>query len=199
MAAVRVESVRAAKTAISQGGWWPTETTLCRKAIWALTLVATIAVTIAAIKAPVDYRALGSYGYLGVFLITLIGTGAIAFPMPYIGAILIAGTFLDPGMVAIVAGIAAAVGELTAYLIGYSGRSLLPTDGWYPPLERSLSKYGPLFILGASVIPNPFFDALGVIAGATRMPMPLFILAVLVGKTIRFWVLATYGGRFLPL
>ncbi len=191
--------MRAARAAISQSGWWPTETTFRRKVIWALTLVATVAVTIAAIKAPIDYRALGSYGYLGVFLITLIGTGAIAFPMPYIGAILIAGTFLDPSLVAIVAGIAAAIGELTGYLVGYSGRSLLPTDGWYPPLERSLAKYGPMVIFGASVVPNPFFDALGVIAGATRMPLPLFVLAVLVGKTIRFWVLATYGGRLLPL
>jgi len=196
VAAVRADSVRAA---FAQGSWWPADTTLRTKAIWGLTLVATIAVTIAAIKAPVDYRALGSYGYLGVFIITLVGTGAIAFPMPYIGAILIAGTFLEPGIVAIVAGLAAAIGELTGYMVGYSGRSLMSTNGWYSSLERSVSKYGPWCVFGASVIPNPFFDALGVIAGATKMSVPLFMLAVLVGKTIRFWALATYGGRFLPL
>jgi membrane protein YqaA with SNARE-associated domain len=191
-----VESVRAA---LAQGTWWPSETTTSRKAIWALTLVATVAVTIAAVRAPVDYRALGNYGYLGVFLITLLGTGAIAFPMPYLSAIIIGGTFLEPGVVALVAGVAAGIGELTAYLIGYSGRSLLPSDGWYASVERQVKKYGAWVVFGASIIPNPFFDAIGLIAGATRLPVPVFVLACFLGKTIRFWLLATYGGKLFGL
>jgi membrane protein YqaA with SNARE-associated domain len=191
-----VESVRAA---LSQGTWWPTETTGTRKLIWVLTLVATVAITIAAIKAPVDYRALGNHGYLGVFFITLVGTGAIAFPMPYIGAIVVAGSFLEPGAVALVAGIAAALGELTGYMLGYSGRSLVSSGGWYPSVERSVKQYGTGLIFVASIVPNPFFDAMGVIAGATRLPLPLFLLACFAGKTIRFWLLATYGGRVFGL
>jgi membrane protein YqaA with SNARE-associated domain len=191
-----VGSVRAA---LVESTWWPSETTASQKAIWAFTLVATVALTIAAIRAPIDYRALGNYGYLGVFLITLVGTGAIAFPMPYLGAIIIGGSFLEPGAVALIAGIAAAVGELTGYLIGYSGRSLLPSDGWYASVERQVKKYGAWVIFAASIVPNPFFDAMGVIAGATRLPVPLFVLACFVGKTIRFWLLATYAGKLFGL
>lgn len=196
MAAVRVEAVRAA---LAQGTWWPTETTARRKVIWALTLAATIAVTIAAIRAPVDYRALGNYGYLGVFLITLAGTAAVAFPVPYLGAVVIGGSFLNPIGVALVAGAAAAIGELTGYLIGYSGRSLLPSDGWYPSVERQVKRFGAWVIFGASVIPNPFFDAMGVIAGATRLPLPLFMFACFAGKTVRFWLIAAYAGRFFGM
>ena len=87
------------------------------------------------------------------------------------------------------------MGELTGYMLGYSGRSLLPTNGWYPSVERGVKQYGTGLIFVASIIPNPFFDAMGVIAGATRLPLPLFMLACFVGKTIRFWILATYGGR----
>jgi membrane protein YqaA with SNARE-associated domain len=192
----RAGSLRAA---VGQAAAWPAEVTLRQKAIWALTLTVTIAVTIAAVRAPVDYRALGNYGYLGVFLITLIGTGAIVVPMPYIGAILIAGTFLDPRLVALVAGSAAAIGEMTGYLVGYSGRSLLPTGRWYTQVESAMRRFGPAMIFGASVIPNPFFDALGVIAGATRLPVAWFMIACFLGKTMRFWLLAAVGGRLLGL
>jgi membrane protein YqaA with SNARE-associated domain len=134
---------------------------------------------------------------LGVFLVTLIATGAIIVPVPYLAVVVVAGSFLDPVLVALVAGAAAALGELTGYLVGYTGRALLPRSRGYALLERGVTRWGGPVIFLAAIIPNPLFDAVGALAGATRLPVWLFLLACFLGKAIRFWLLATLGGALL--
>jgi len=48
------------------------------------------------------------------------------------------------------------------------------------------------------VIPNPFFDAVGIIAGALRLPLWVFLVACFLGKAIRFWLIASLGETLLP-
>jgi membrane protein YqaA with SNARE-associated domain len=163
----------------------------------ALLLLAMLVLSATLIVAPIDYKALGDYGYLGVFLVTLLATAAIVVPVPYLALILVAGTFLNPVLVAIVAGVAAALGEMTGYFVGYTGRSLLPQSHWYQMLERGVTRFGGLIVFGAAAIPNPFFDAVGAIAGATRMPIWQFLLICFLGKTLRFFVLALLGGSLM--
>jgi len=164
----------------------------------ALMLLAMVGLSVVLIVVPIDYKALGNYGYLGVFLVTLLATAAIVVPVPYLALILVAGTFLNPVAVAVVAGVAAAVGELTGYLVGYTGRSLLPKNRWYLMLERGVTRFGGPIIFVAAAIPNPFFDAVGAIAGAMRTPIWLFLLLCFLGKTLRFFLLALLGGSLLP-
>jgi membrane protein YqaA with SNARE-associated domain len=164
----------------------------------ALLLTAVLGLSIGLVVAPIDYKALGNYGYLGVFVVTLLATGAIVVPVPYLALVVVAGSFLNPILVALVAGVAAALGELTGYLLGYTGRSLLPQARWYALLTRGVARFGGPIILVAAAVPNPFFDAVGAVAGATRMPVWLFLLACFLGKTLRFWLLATLGGSLLP-
>jgi membrane protein YqaA with SNARE-associated domain len=161
-------------------------------------LLAVLGLSITLIVAPIDYKALGSFGYIGVFVVTLLATAAIVVPVPYLALILVAGSFLNPMLVALVAGAAAAFGELTGYLVGYTGRSLLPKTRWYQMLERGVTRFGGPIIFLAAVIPNPFFDAVGAIAGATRMPIWLFLVLCFLGKTVRFFGLALLGVSFLP-
>jgi membrane protein YqaA with SNARE-associated domain len=147
---------------------------------------------------PIDYRGLGHYGYLGVFVVTLLAIGALVLPVPYLALIVVAGSFLDPRLVALTAGVAAALGELTGYLLGYTSRSLLPESRWTRLLETAMVRFGGPAIFVAAAVPNPFFDAVGALAGATRMPLWLFLLACFLGKTLRFWLLALAGRALLP-
>ena len=179
--------------------YWRPTVTYCRPRVRpALGLLAVVALSAGLVFVPIDYKALGNYGYLGVFVVTLLATGAIVLPVPYLALILVAGTFLNPVLVALVAGVAAALGETTGYLVGYTGRSFLPRSRWYCMLERGVTRFGGPVIFVAAAIPNPFFDAVGIIAGATRMPLWLFWITCFVGKTIRFWLIALAGDSWLP-
>ena len=66
--------------------------------------------------------ALEGYGYLGVFLISIITCSSIVVPVP--GWILVAtfGAVLNPILVGVVSGIGGTIGEMTGYLLGYGGR-----------------------------------------------------------------------------
>jgi membrane protein YqaA with SNARE-associated domain len=179
--------------------YWRPTLHWCRPRIRpALLLLAVLAVSVGLLFVPIDYKALGNYGYLGVFLVTLLATGAIVLPVPYLAMIVVAGSFLNPVLVALLAGAGAALGEMTGYLVGITGRSLLPKNRWYTWVEHGVIRYGGPVIFIAAVIPNPFFDAVGIIAGATRMPIWIFLVACFVGKAIRFFVLATLGDSLLP-
>jgi len=162
-----------------------------------LGLAAIVGLSAFIVVLPIDYRALGNYGYLGVFVITLISTASLVLPVPYLATIVVAGSFLDPKLVALVAGLAAAVGELTGYALGYTGRSLLPENRWTAMIQNSMRRWGGLVIFGAAAVPNPFFDAVGMVAGATRMPIWLFVLTAFLGKTLRFWIFAMMGLAFI--
>jgi len=162
-----------------------------------LAMLGVLALSVVIVSLPIDYQALGDYGYLGVFVVTLVSTMSLVLPVPYLAAIFVAGTFLNPWIVALVAGVAAALGELTGYALGYSGRTLLPRSRWYRMIRRSMSRYGAGVIFVAAAIPNPFFDAVGMVAGATKMSVWTFLICAFLGKTLRFWLVALLGGSHM--
>ena len=49
-------------------------------------------------------------------------------------------------------------------------------------------------ILVLAIIPNPFFDLAGIAAGTLKMPVWQFLLACLVGKTIKMVAFAYAGA-----
>lgn len=154
------------------------------------------ALSLAVIVAPINWSLLGHYGYVGVFLITLLASGALVLPVPYLGVIVVAGMFLNPIAVALVAGVASALGELTGYFLGKSGRAVFPKNRWYVAMEKGMRRYGGPVIFAAAALPNPFFDVAGILAGATKLPIWMFLLTTFLGKSIRFLLLATLGGAF---
>jgi membrane protein YqaA with SNARE-associated domain len=161
-----------------------------------LGLLATLAVSVGILFIPMDYRAMGDWGYVGVFMVTLLATAALVLPVPYLSVIVLAGSFLNPVAVALLAGCAAALGELTGYFLGRSGRNLLPHNRWTNMLERGMGRAGLVVIFLGAAIPNPLFDAIGVVAGATRFGVWKFLITCFLGKTLRFWILAFAGGAF---
>ena len=79
-----------------------------------------------------------------------------------------------------------------------TGRSLLPRNRWSSLLERRMVRFGWLVVFTGGVVPNPFFDAVGLVAGALRLPVWLFLIASFTGKGLRFWLLAVLGAAALP-
>jgi membrane protein YqaA with SNARE-associated domain len=168
------------------------------RAVLRVSLIALVILSVSAaiLAAPIDYEALGDYSYLGVFLVTLITTGGLVLPVPYLAIILKASTFLNPIAVALAAGMAASIGELTGYLLGYSGRELVGSGRWERAAEHWMQRHGFLSIAVFAFIPNPAFDAAGLAAGALRYAVWRFMLACFVGKTAKFALVAVFGASF---
>ena len=128
-----------------------------------------------------------SVGYVGVFVLSFVGSASIFVPVPGIAAVCagpgLIGLF--PLWVAMLAAVAESLGELTGYLIGFSGRGFAENNRFYPRVERWMQRRGGIALLVASSIPNPFFDLVGVAAGTLRYPIWRFLMAVLAGKLIK--------------
>jgi membrane protein YqaA with SNARE-associated domain len=60
-------------------------------------------------------------------------------------------------------------------------------------LQGAMRRYGAVVVFLGAFIPNPLFDAIGVIAGATRTSLWLFCSACFAGKALRFGIVA-FGG-----
>jgi membrane protein YqaA with SNARE-associated domain len=142
---------------------------------------------------PIDYAKVGAWGYLGVFAVVFIATASFILPIPYLLIVARAAIFLNPWLVALVAGVAAALGELTGYLVGISGRDLVARGKWFDKAEHWMRTYGFWCVAFFSFIPNPFFDAIGFAAGVLRYPVWRFLLACFVGKALKF-LLAAWTG-----
>ena len=65
-------------------------------------------------------------------------------------------------------------------------------------LERRMVRFGRLVVFTGGVVPNSFFDAVGLVAGALRLPVWQFLIASFAGKGLRFWLLAVLGAAALP-
>lgn len=139
-------------------------------------------------------KELGAYGYPAVFLISLISNATLFLPGPGIALVIAAGATLDPIIVGIVAGSGAAIGEMSGYLLGHSGHGILSDRPIYWRIEKWMRKCGTLVIFTLAAVPNPLFDAGGLIAGALRMPVWKFLVSVWLGKCLRFAMLAAFGA-----
>ena len=146
--------------------------------------------------------ALEVYGYLGVFLISIITCSSIVVPVP--GWILVAtfGAVLNPILVGVVSGIGGTIGEMTGYLLGYGGRLAVDKAGFYTRVVRWMKRWGSVTIFVLALIPNPFFDLAGAAAGLLRFPIWKFLLFGAAGripKNILFAYIGVWGVQFMPL
>ena len=147
-----------------------------------------------------DLAQLTTYGYLGLFVISLISAASIVMPMPGAAAVTSAGAFLDPILsipvpilVGLVAGPAETLGELTGYAAGYGGSALFRERSFYPRVRGWMERRGIVTMFVLSSFPNPLVDVAGVAAGAVRMRLWRFVVGVLAGKVFKNIYLASGG------
>jgi len=131
-------------------------------------------------------------GLLVLFGLAAISSATLILPAPGVALTAIAGAAGDPIVVGIVAGLGQAVGELTGYLAGWSGRAFLPDNAAANRVSGWLKRRGLIVIFVLALVPNPLFDVAGIAAGVLRIPVLGYLAAAAGGKVIKNIIIA--GG-----
>lgn len=154
-----------------------------------LIFVAVLAITVYLFLIQDKLSALGDAGYLGVFVVSLAANATIVLPMPSLLLILPLATVLNPLFVGLVAAAGGAIGEMTAYLAGYSGRGIWGNNKAYLRAVSWLEKRGILVVFLVSATPLPM-DVMGLAAGNLRFPAWKYLIGCIPGKIIKYVALA---------
>ncbi|MGC9398392.1 MAG: VTT domain-containing protein [Anaerolineae bacterium] len=143
----------------------------------------------------VNFAYFRTYGYVGVFLMALIGSTTVLLPIPHLAFTFTMGAVLNPVLAGLCAGFGDSLGELWGFLAGYAVEDLV--DKWkaYPVIAGWVRDYGPLVVFLMGAVPMPLFDMAGMAAGAAGMPVWKFYLATWSGKTLKAIIVAWAGGR----
>jgi len=138
------------------------------------------------------------YGYLGVFLMSLLGSLSIFFPIPYTVVIFTLGTVeaFNPLLIALASGVGSAVGEFSGYLLGLGGRKIISEKSKRKMdfLLRVFGKFGPLAIFLFALTPLPD-DLLFIPLGVMRYNLLKAFIPALIGKLCMSLIIV-YSARF---
>ncbi len=156
-------------------------------------LIVSFAVLVLLIRYAHFVETLGTWGYAGVFLLQLINSATVVvLPVPGHAVIFAVSGTLNPLLIGLVGSIGAALGEITAYMAGRGGSSMVDQSGWYRRLEATGERWRGLAIFVFAATPLPF-DIAGLWAGAIRYPLWRFLAIVASGKLILVTAIAIAG------
>jgi membrane protein DedA with SNARE-associated domain len=153
------------------------------------------------------------YGYLGLFIMTIITGFSIPLPIPYMLITFTLGGILNPALVGGAAGLGLGIGGTLLYFAGRGGRRFLPQLNITDPADEDYSsrisrflrkikipkmvdfakRRGTLAIFTLSALPNPVFAPVAVSMGAMRFPWWKFFFACWGGSTAKAMVLSYIG------
>lgn len=138
-----------------------------------------------------------SYGYFGVFLVSLIGSSSVIIPIPYTVIIFSMGmqkSLFNPFLLALSGGIGSTVGEFVGYLLGYFGRKVINENQKKKMnyILKVFTKYGAITIFLFSLTPLPD-DLLFIPLGIMRYNFVKAFIPCFMGKILMCLILA-YGG-----
>ena len=140
---------------------------------------------------------ISNYGLLGLFAVNAISSASILFPLPGAALVFGASALLNPFLVGIFSALGATIGELSGYLLGVGGRKA--ADSRFAPqlkkIEKMFQRYrGFVVIIVFAALPLPF-DIIGIFCGTVKYPLHNFYISTLIGKLIKFMVIA-YAGFY---
>lgn len=138
---------------------------------------------------------LGPVGYLGGFVINGLSAATVVIPGPGVAAVIIMARDLDPFLLGIASGVGGTIGELSGYWLGSQGREPLNEHRYFGYLQRSMSRFGGGIIFLCALVPLFPVDAAGIVAGATRYPIPKFLLYLGAGKVIMMMAILYLAAR----
>jgi len=174
---------------VEKGNW------LKKKLVPLLILLLVIAITVGLFfygRNPEVVAKLASYGYLGAFLISLVGNATVLLPgivLPILSGLGIvlysANGLVSPVIIGLAGGAGAAIGEIVGYIAGYSGRGLVENNKLYERLVDWVRQWGAVAIFVFALVPL-FFDLVGLAAGVLRFPLWKFVLLCWLGRTLLY-------------
>ena len=175
-------------------------------AILAVLAVAGLAIVIAIVLSDPERRRgmelmlESPYGLVALFALSVASNATLILPVPGMALTIVAATVAPPLLVGVVAGSGQVVGELSGYLAGRSGDTLVKTRLSSSRLSGWVGRHGTPTLFLLALIPNPAFDVAGILAGALKVPVLSFLLAAGAGKILRNVVialLAAHGSELL--
>ena len=180
------------RAGVEQGNW------LKKKLIPLLTLLLVIAISVGIFyfyrHYPGKIDELKAYGYLGAFLISLTFNATVILPAGNILILSALGAILPSAVVVgLVGGAGAAIGEITGYIAGYSGRGIVEKSRLYIRVEGWMRRWGVMTIFIFSLVPF-VFDLAGIAAGVLRFPFWKFLLLCWLGRTLLYIGAALAGA-----
>jgi len=140
------------------------------------------------------------FSYLGVFIISFIGSISVVFPIPYTIVIYLLGTVLNPFFVAVSGGLGSALGEFSGYALGYYGRAVVSEERRRKMdyMVKLFDRYGPVAIFLFALTPLPD-DLLFIPLGVMRYTFWKAFIPALLGKTLMTFILAYSGQQSIEL
>ncbi|HEX7179235.1 MAG TPA: VTT domain-containing protein [Nitrososphaeraceae archaeon] len=125
------------------------------------------------------------FGYLGILLISFLGSIIVFVPVPYF-PVLVTAAFnqnLDPHLISLFSALGAVIAKLIIFYASYYGRNVLSPKikGRMIPLQRLLGKYGGMgaFIAAISPIPD---DIVYIPLGLAKYSPWKFAISTFTGK-----------------
>ena len=128
---------------------------------------------------------LGSWGYLGAFIISLISSATILLPAPGGAAVVLMGRDFNPYLLGIASGVGFALGSLTAYYVGMQATNTFATNRFLRWSGNAMARYGPPIIFIFNLIPVLPMDFVGLTAGATRYPLIKYLWVATMANTTK--------------
>jgi membrane protein YqaA with SNARE-associated domain len=145
------------------------------------------------------------YGYLGAFVISILGSATIIIPVPMLAVIFALGGIMTSPWSAALLALSAACGEvigsLTIYMTGHgAGRAIASSkhgriQSAYERMLGLMERRGPIVLFAVASVINPFFYPAALASGALRFSLKKFALIVFAGKTIKAMTVV-YAGYF---
>jgi uncharacterized membrane protein YdjX (TVP38/TMEM64 family) len=142
--------------------------------------------------------------YLIVFGTSLLSNLTVIAPVVVGAAVMMtAADFYPPVLVALCAAAGGTLGELGGYYAGSLGKKVLANEypEAYDRVAGWVDRYGMWAISFLAFQPIIPFDIAGLVAGASKMPAPRFVLACFLGKFPKYIILVyffTQLKHFMP-
>ena len=148
-------------------------------------------------------------GYVGAFVVSLLGNATVLVPFPYVGVPYILGGLRDPNtsqyifdptVIGLVAGAGALIGEMTGYLAGYIGGTLIEEDHRtaFAKMAEEHPRLTPLLLWFLAVTPLPD-DVLIIPLGLSKYSWWKVVIPQFIGKMMFLTAIAWAGRLSLDL
>ncbi|MBN2238924.1 MAG: VTT domain-containing protein [Dehalococcoidales bacterium] len=142
-----------------------------------------------------SFRNIEILGYIGAFLISLVANATVVLPMPGLGILIGLGATFNPVLIALSGAFGGAIGELSGYVLGRSGRVITSENKWFKRAESWMQqKRGFLTLFLFALLPFLPLDVAGLVAGVSRYPIWKFLLACTLGKALLYSIMVYTGA-----
>jgi membrane protein YqaA with SNARE-associated domain len=166
-------------------------------------IIATVLMAMAVVYFGESVRELQRYGYLGAFLISILGGATIIIPVPMLAVVFaLGGVMRYTWLVGTAAALGELIGAMTIYMTGHGAGKAINSSkhgriqAAYERMLSLMERRGSLTLFVVASVINPFFYPAALAAGALRFGLKRYIFIVLAGKLIKCMtvVYAGYWG-----